>query len=171
MLQNRFTAESSLSISYRHNQSEGMPQPLQLEKLFWTRVAENHPNLRSKIEEHIQKTRNYADLIKGCVERLGEKTSAIKAGFAQFSGRVQAVATGAFNDELVKNDISDYATEHFEIACYKALIEAARDAGESEIARICEQILSDEQEMARFLDSELPKAVREQMSKAMTVHR
>jgi ferritin-like metal-binding protein YciE len=55
----------------------------------------------------------------------------------------------------------DFATENLEIASYNAIITAARDLGEDYVARTCEQILRDEQEMAGWLQENLPTAVRE----------
>jgi ferritin-like metal-binding protein YciE len=76
-------------------------------------------------------------------------------------GNVQSVMTGPFQDELVKNFLMDYAAENLEIASYNAIITAARDLGEEEVARTCEQILREEQAMAGWLQENLPTAVRE----------
>src|SRR5436190_17521016 len=78
--------------------------------------AQDHPQMQAKIQEHLDKTRQHAELVKGCVERLGGSTSALKTGMANIMGVVQGLSTGAAEDELVKNGIADYAAENFEIA-------------------------------------------------------
>jgi ferritin-like metal-binding protein YciE len=64
------------------------------------------------------------------------------------------------------NALADYAPEHFEIACCRALSEAARHANQDHIAEVCGEILRDEQEMADWLSSQLPKIVRDASAKA-----
>jgi len=131
-------------------------------------VLENHasdvkdrPEMYRKIAEHLEKTRLHADRVRECVERLGGSTSTVKTAMGAISGFFQGRSTGVSPDELVKNALSDYAAEHFEIASYTALIVAARALGETEVARICEDILRDEQDMARWLENQLPTVVQE----------
>jgi ferritin-like metal-binding protein YciE len=128
--------------------------------------AENHPDVRARIERHVEETRRHAELVKGCIERLGEEPSAAKTTLGGMVGAMQSVATGPFQDELVKNALSDYAVEHFEIAAYRALIAGARATGDEETARTCEQILRDEEDMARFLGDSLPATVQSTLRKA-----
>lgn len=54
-------------------------------------------------------------------------------------GAVHSVMTGLFSDEALKNGLSDYAVEHFEVACHRALAEAARELGHQGIAVRCEE--------------------------------
>jgi ferritin-like metal-binding protein YciE len=67
---------------------------------------------------------------------------------------------------MVKNALADFATEQFEIACYKALIQSARALGEEEIALKLTGILRQEEEMAAFLEAKLPVAVSEALAEA-----
>jgi ferritin-like metal-binding protein YciE len=46
--------------------------------------------------------------------------------------------------------------ENFEIASYLSLSTAAKDLGEYEIARICEAIMHEEEEMAAWIKQQLP---------------
>ena len=80
------------------------------------------------------------------------------------------VDCGAFGQKLADFQalafrVADYATEHFEIACYRALSEAARAANQQHVAQVCGEILRDEQEMADWLNGQLPKIVREASAK------
>jgi ferritin-like metal-binding protein YciE len=127
--------------------------------------ADRHPDVRARIEQHVEETRRHADLVEGCLEQLGEQPSKVKGAMSGIAGRVQAMATGPFKDEEVKNALSDYATEHFEIAAYRALSEAARAIGEEGIANTCEQICREEQDMANFLEQNLPNTVRDALGR------
>lgn len=106
--------------------------------------AKNHPQVQSRIQQHIEATKRHADLVKGRIEALGGDVSNVKAGVGSLMGSLQSVTTGAFKDELVKNALSDFASENFEIASYKALITAAQEVGDQETVRVCQEILHDE---------------------------
>ena len=123
--------------------------------------AANHPEMQARIQQHVEETRHHAELVESCVKRLGESTSALKTGMSKLFGNVQSVATGAFQDELVKNALSDFAAENFEIASYKALIAAAQEFGDQQTVSVCQQILRDEEAMAQWLDQQLPMVVQE----------
>lgn len=123
--------------------------------------AEGFPHIRARDEQHVEETRRHAELVRGCLQRLGETPSATKSLLGSMMGNVQSVMTGAFRDELVKNFLMDHAAENLEIASYSALVTAAREVGEEEIARTCEEILREEEAMAGWLRENLPTAVRE----------
>jgi ferritin-like metal-binding protein YciE len=123
--------------------------------------AKNHPQMEARIRRHIEETRHHAELVESCVRRLGADTSTMKNIAGTLFGTMQGIATGMYEDELVKNALMDFAAEQFEIACYKALIVAAEDLGDHETAHICRTILRDEEEMAGFLSQNLPMIVHE----------
>lgn len=122
--------------------------------------AKDHPRMRNRIEEHIIETRGHADRVAGCLEKLGTKPSAIKAAMGNVMGMVQGASTGMFRDELVKNVLADYASEHFEIACYRSLVAAAEAAEQPEIAEICSEILEEEEAMAAWLEEQIDEITR-----------
>jgi ferritin-like metal-binding protein YciE len=130
-------------------------------------AAEN-PASQRRIEQHVRETEQHAERISQAVGRLGTTTSMIKSGLASVMGAVQSVSTGIFSDELVKNALTDFAAEQFEVAAYKALIAAAEDMGETEVARLCRENLREDEEMARWLDQQLPITVRQTLQKQAT---
>jgi ferritin-like metal-binding protein YciE len=123
--------------------------------------VQNNPEARGRIAEHVAETQRHADRMRQAVEQLGSTTSTIKSTLATVMGSVQSIATGIFSDELVKNALSDYAAEQFEIAAYKALIAAAEELGETGVAQLCRQNLREDEAMALWLDSQLPLVVRQ----------
>jgi ferritin-like metal-binding protein YciE len=131
------------------------------------KVLENHakdakdqPEIRERDEQHIAETRGHAERVKECLAILGEKPSMMKSALGNIMGIVQGASTGMFRDEIVKNFLADYASEHFEIACYRSLIAAAEELEQPEIARICREILTDEEAMAQWLEERLPEVTR-----------
>lgn len=128
--------------------------------------VKHHPAIRQRLEQHAQETERHAQLLEQTLRQLGEQPSTVKNTMARVFGAMQSVASSAFRDDEIKNALSDYATENFEIAAYRALIEAARALQRDAVVRTCEQILREEESMARFLEQNLPVAVRDTLARA-----
>lgn len=124
------------------------------------RRIENYPDLKRRIEQHIEETRDQARLVAACIERRGGDTSAMK----DLAGKAMAGMQGAVgmfaSDEIVKGSMLSYAFEHFEIASYRNLIEAARLLGDRETMAVCERILPQEQAMADWLEHNMASVAR-----------
>jgi ferritin-like metal-binding protein YciE len=118
--------------------------------------AEQYPNVQAMLQTHLDQTRRHADVVDGCVQRLGGSTSSIKSGFASLFGQMQALSTGSAEDEMVKNALADYAAENFEVASYTSLITAAELVGDMQTATACRQILAEDQAMANWIEQNLP---------------
>ena len=123
--------------------------------------AERYPEMQKRLQQHALQTQRQADLVAECIRQLGEEPSTVKSTVARVMGAVQSVATSAFRDEIVKNTLQDFGTENFEIGCYRVLVEAARATGHQDIARVCDEIMHEEEAMARFLEQNLATAVHD----------
>jgi len=128
--------------------------------------AKDNPEVHDRIERHIGETREQAEIVRGCIESLGGSVSGTKSLFANMFGAMQGLANKPMHDTMVKNAVADYAAEHFEIATYRALIDAAKQLGEDSIVDKLAGILRQEQDMAKFLEQKLPDAVRETLAAA-----
>ena len=126
------------------------------------------PTLRQQARVHLAETRSHAEAVKACLEKLGSDTSTIKTGMAKTMEIVKGMGTNFARDERVKDLLAAYASEHFEIACYRALHTAATVAGEPAIVAVCESIIPDEENMAEWLDMNLPTVVREYLAQTTT---
>jgi ferritin-like metal-binding protein YciE len=125
-----------------------------------TKDAKDHPELHARLQEHLEETREHARRVEECLSLLDAKPSAMKSAMGNLMGMVQGASTGMFRDELVKNCLADYGSEHFEIACYRSLIAAAEEIDQPEIAEICSDILADEEAMAAWLEEQIPEITR-----------
>lgn len=132
--------------------------------------AKNFPEVRARNEQHIQETKRHAQLVKSCIERRGESVSSLKTAVGGIVGTMQSVMTSPFKDEVVKNCLSDYAAESFEVACYRALIAAAEAVGDRQTAQVCQQILQEDEAMARWIEQNLPTVVEMQMRQKAAEH-
>ena len=112
---------------------------------------ENYPELRERIALHIRETEHQAELIRSCLERRSSDTSTLKDAGAKLTALGQSVSGIFVGDEVMKGSLAGYTFEHMEIASYKMLIEAAGFVGDEETQKICQEILAEEEAMAKWL--------------------
>lgn len=122
--------------------------------------AADFPEIRDRNLQHLEETRRQAERLKKLITNLGGKVSTAKSLFGTMLGQGQSISTEFFQDEITKNFLQDYAAEHFEIASYKGLIETARQIGEHQCIPVLEEILREEEAMARWIEQHLPLAIR-----------
>lgn len=125
----------------------------QAEKMLESTASrlESHPELRERIEQHLEETREQARLLKSCIDRRGAGTSTMKDMAAKVTGMGQGLSGLFVSDEVVKATLASYTFEHMEIASYRSLIAAAEAAGDSETAGVLRRILPQEEAMAEWL--------------------
>jgi ferritin-like metal-binding protein YciE len=144
----------------------------QAEKMLSATAArlENYPELKARVNQHLEETRVQARLVRGCIERRGGSTSATKDVMGKMVAMAQGLSGMFVSDEVVKASLASYAFEHMEIASYKALIAAAEVAHDSETQRVCEQILPQEEAMAQWLADHLHDTVVKFLARDQTPH-
>ena len=118
--------------------------------------AEGFPELQEMDRQHLEETKRHAAMVKGCISRVGEKPSLVKSLIGTMFGAVQAPMTEFARDEVVKNCLMDHAAEQFEVASYASLIAAANEIGDTETARVCEQIMREDEAMAGRIMASIP---------------
>lgn len=128
-------------------------------------AAGDYRELQAKLHEHAQTTRRHAELVEGCIERLGGHPSSFKEAVGAVASKVAGVANLPAQDTVIKNALGGLAAENFEIASYVSLIAAAEHTGDEQTASVCRQILADEREMAAFLEAHIPVVTREFLTK------
>nr|WP_318381830.1 DUF892 family protein [uncultured Enterobacter sp.] len=122
---------------------------------------DHYPELRARIVQHIEETRQQQRLLDQVIERNNVSTSTFKDAMSKLAAFGQAMGGMMTPDEVVKGAISGYVFEHFEIACYTSLISAAELAGDSEGARIFSQICDQELDMANWCQTHLPEVTEQ----------
>lgn len=123
--------------------------------------AKKHPKLQEAIEKHLNQTKRHAELVEQMINELGGSVSAAKSGMSSVMGKMHGASTAFADDELVKNALADFSTEHFEMASYKAIMTAAKQLNLPNLVSTCQEILRDEEWMAKFLDENLPTVVKD----------
>jgi ferritin-like metal-binding protein YciE len=118
---------------------------------------ENYPDLKRRIEQHLEETLGQQRLLETCISRLGSSPSTLKDIGGKLMAFGQVVGGMTMSDEVVKGAMSGYVFENVEIAMYTVLTETASLAGDSETQQVCEQILPQEIAMADWLREHLPQ--------------
>ncbi len=124
------------------------------------RDARNLPRVQERIQQHIEQTRLHAQRVQQAISLCGASVSVTKSWLGDIFGRLNALSTAMHNDALVKNTLMDFASEQFEIACYRSLITAAEALHLVAVAELCRKNLEDEVAMARWLEEFIPEATR-----------
>jgi ferritin-like metal-binding protein YciE len=122
------------------------------------------PTLRQRAAEHLEETRRHAEIVHTCLQSLGADVSTLKTGMATMLELGKGMGTMFASDERVKDLLAAYGSEHFEIACYKALRAGAEVINEPQIVAACDRIIPDEEKMALWLSENLPAVVREYLA-------
>lgn len=127
---------------------------------------EHYPELKARIEQHREETRSQTERLEECMSQLNIDTSAIKDMGGKLTAFGQAMSGMLVSDEVIKGSMASYAFEHFEIASYKALIQAAERAGKPDVARILTGILKEEEAMQQWLSDHLDDTTRKYLDRA-----
>lgn len=121
---------------------------------------EHYPEVRRKMQEHLEETKRQAQLIRECITRLDGDTSTVKDTVAKVVAAAQGLSGIFVGDEVIKGALASYAFEQMEIASYRILIAAADAVGDATTSAICTQILREEEAMAEWIDENVPALVR-----------
>ena len=112
---------------------------------------EHYPEMRRKLEEHLGQTRGQQAALAQAFNLLETDPSKLKASVVKVAANIQGMLHAFASDEVMKHALASYAFEQFEAACYRALVTAAEQAGEREVASTCATILREEEDMAAWL--------------------
>ena len=129
---------------------------------------ENYPQLKARLQQHVQETQRQAELVRGCIERRGGSTSMIKDAGAKMIAMGQAMSGLFVGDEVMKGTIASAAFEAMEISSYKILIATAEHVGDQETKRVCEQILREEEAMLEWLSQNAPTLTHQYLQREET---
>jgi ferritin-like metal-binding protein YciE len=116
---------------------------------------ENYPELAARVAQHLEETKGQIEKLEKCFALLDTSPSTVKSTIGKLGGNLQAFSSSMSSDEIIKNSMNSYTFEHMEIGSYKILIAAAQQAGQQQIAKYCEEILAEEQDMADWLENHL----------------
>jgi ferritin-like metal-binding protein YciE len=111
------------------------------------------PEIEQMLEHHKEETERQESRLRERLEALGAGTSARKQAQTVAAALVKGAADVVRGDQAGKNARDAYTTEHMEIAAYQLLERLAVRAGDEKTAEVARQNRSDEQAMAKKIES------------------
>src|SRR5947209_16299323 len=132
---------------------------------------------KKRLQQHLKETRDHKRQVASRIKRLGgQATSGVQlpgvpgavgemAGKAVAAvkgqvGTVRAAVTSQAETHL-RNAQEELREEHVEIAIYRRIEAFANEVSDRETAQLAKRIIRDEERMAKFLDSEIVRLVKE----------
>jgi ferritin-like metal-binding protein YciE len=121
---------------------------------------------RARVESHLRETEQHAERLRQALRRLGSAPPPVVRSSEPIVVLTQDITSRVFSDCLVIGVIADLAAEQFEVAAYTALIAAAEHAGETEVARLCRLNRGEDEDMAEWLDAQIPLVIARRLAHA-----
>jgi ferritin-like metal-binding protein YciE len=146
------------------NDAYAMERALEITLEKQANSGDVHRAIRERAAIHLDETRAHAERVQRCIELLGSTPSTIKSTASQVLETGKKYMTMFARDERVKDYLAATGAEYFEVACYKALLAAARVAGEDRIIEPLTQNLREDAAMARWLDENIDAVIRDYLS-------
>jgi ferritin-like metal-binding protein YciE len=115
------------------------------------------PEITEMLRHHKQETEEHERRLRERLDALGAGTSTIKEAGGVGAALMKGVGDMARTDKPGKNARDAFMTEHMEIAAYELLERLAKKAGDQETAEVARKNRSDEQAMAKKIDSNWDK--------------
>jgi ferritin-like metal-binding protein YciE len=128
---------------------------------------------KKRLQKHLTETRDHKRKVAGRIKKLGGTADAggvsgavaeaAGKGIAAVKGQVGAIraATTEQAETHLRNVHEELREEHVEIALYTRIEAFANEVGDKETAKLAAAIRRDEERMAKFLDAELVRLVKD----------
>src|SRR5947209_10811233 len=132
---------------------------------------------KKRLQQHLKETRDHKRQVASRIKRLGgQATSGVQLpgvpgavgelagkGVAAVKGQVGTVRAAVTEqaETHVRNAQEELREEHVEIAIYSRIETLATAVGDRETAQLAKSIRRDEERMAKFLDAELARLVKD----------
>ena len=131
---------------------------------------------KKRLRKHLTETRDHKRRVAQRIKQLGGSTSSsslpgVPNAVGEVAGKAVAavkgqvgVARGLVNPQAethLRNAQEELREEHVEIAIYTRIETLATEVGDKDTARLAKSIRRDEERMAKFLDAELVRLVKD----------
>lgn len=120
-----------------------------------TKRLENYPDIKTRLETHLEDKDAQLGRIEKILEDLGESRSAFKDAAMTTMATLGNAMNATAGDEVIKNSFGLLALAKFEAAAYETLILFGEAAGEQSALRPLQKSLSEERAIASFVEDNL----------------
>jgi ferritin-like metal-binding protein YciE len=115
------------------------------------------PQILDALEHHKMQTQNHADRMAERLEAHDASPSTVKQMGGILGALMKMPMDMVRGEKAGRNARDAYATEHMEIASYELLRRIAQKAGDQDTATAAQQIIRDEQQMAKTIEENWDK--------------
>jgi ferritin-like metal-binding protein YciE len=139
------------------------------------------PSYKKRLQRHLTETRNHKRQVASRIKKLGGAATSgpqvpgVPGPVGEVAGKAVAAVKGQVGaaraavtqqaETHVRNAQEELREEHVEIAIYTRIATLAQEVGDRETAQLARTIRRDEERMAKFLDAELERLVKELVRK------
>jgi ferritin-like metal-binding protein YciE len=131
---------------------------------------------KKRLQQHLKETREHKRRVASRIKRLGGtptdgRIPGVPGPVSELAGKALATAKGqvgaaraavtAQAETHLRNAQEELREEHVEIALYNRIETFATEVGDRETAQLAKSIRRDEERMAKFLDAELRRLVKD----------
>src|SRR5437588_4701000 len=132
---------------------------------------------KKRLRKHLTETRDHKRRVAARIKKLGSKVApattvpGVPGAVGEVAGKTVAAVKGQVGaaralvsnqaETHLRNAQEELREEHVEIALYKRIETFATAVGDRDTAQLARSIRRDEERMAKFLDSELERLVKE----------
>ena len=115
-----------------------------------------YPELCERLRAHRVETEEQIRRLDEILASLNERRSGWKDMALNFMGNFAALGNAMARDEVLKDQMVNYAFENFEVATYRSLIALSEAAGFSQASPLLRETLREEEAMAAWVLDTLP---------------
>jgi ferritin-like metal-binding protein YciE len=131
---------------------------------------------KKRLQQHLKETRDHKRQVASRIKKLGGSASGpsvpgVPGAVGETAGKAVAAAKGQLGaaraavtgqaETHLRNAQEELREEHVEIALYNRLETFANEVGDRDTAQLAKKVRRDEERMAKFLDAELGRLVKE----------
>jgi ferritin-like metal-binding protein YciE len=129
---------------------------------------------KNRLRKHLTETRDHKRRVASRIKQLGgsvDRGASVGGAVAGVAGKTVAVVKGQVGviraavteqaETHLRNAQEELREEHVEIAIYKRIETFATEVGDRDTARLAAAIRRDEERMAKYLDAELARLVKD----------
>ena len=133
------------------------------------------PSYKKRLQQHLKETRDHKRRVGSRIKKLGGSTGGLAGATGSAVGEVAGKTVAAVKGQMgmaravmteqaethLRNAEEELREEHVEIAIYTRIEVFATEVGDRETAQLARSIRRDEERMAKFLQAELGRLVKE----------
>ena len=116
-----------------------------------------YPELSERLRSHRLETEVQIRRLDEILAEFNSSSSGWKDMALNFMGNMAALGNVMAGDEIIKDQLVNYAFENFEVASYRSLIALAEAGGFGSAAALLRDTLSEEEAMAAWVLGTLPE--------------